>query len=440
MMKVGVITVGFLLTAGLAGCLEGIGIGGEPTGTLAVSVIDDAEGIDFEVDGVFAKKAGNEGGWVQINDGIAHWVLDGDGEMEPISAAAIAQDYDLLQVTFSNVSEAGEFAVLKQGGFIMPIDFAVSDGGETTIQIGFAWSDALFQSTQGLAFQPAINALIVTEDGEETINLQASDIDLGPTKAPVARMRVLDEIWEIWQSDFLAESADQRKKGTAGNLTFLASESEALAPGATLDTFTWTFDDGVVLEGATVNRVYDLNGGNFSVLLTVTDSNGVSDTQNLEFALAPGAESHTTPFLMEGLQGLSPNGECSDGEQIFELEVDPSVTPSGAPAGVASVVTYAVAQAPHPLAKIDLRAFDGEGSAIGAATSGGATAAESERTATKNFDPAGAQPAAGTWVVKVQPCKAYDLTVSGSITINWQGVGDPEFVAWYDIYDDGENR
>ncbi len=439
-MKVGPLVAALVLSTGMAGCLEGIGLGGSATGTLSVLVHDNTNGVVFEVDGIYAKEAGNEGGWALLNEEAALWSLDGDETMDPISGDIAVGAYDLLQVTFHNVTDNGEAAILTESGFVLPVDFNIADGGETVIEIGFAWGDALFQSQQGLAFAPALKSLVVTEDGTETVNMEAADIDQGPTKAPVARMRVLDEVWEIWQSDFLAESAGLRKKGTAGNLTFLASESEALAPGATLESYMWTFDDGMVLEGKTVNRVYDLNGGNFSVLLTVTDSNGVSDTQNLEMALQPGKETASLPYRVEALQGLTASGECTMGEKSVEFEIDPTTTPSGSPAGVAEVVTTAVAQAPHPSARIHLRVFDGEGNAIGTAAGGSVTQEQVDRTATKKFDPAGAQPVGGTWTVTVQPCKAFDLDVAGKMTINWQGVGEPEFLLWYAEYDDGENR
>lgn len=432
-----------LVAVSLSGCMDAIGLGGDDSkGTLAVAFEDDTTDVMFSVTGIFARTAGTEDGWIQVagKDGALEWTMDGDGDGAEASADVNAQTFDLLQVTLDKVVMDGTEAVLTEGGFVLPVPFNVTDGGTTQVTVGFAWADALFESQQGLAFAPALRKVQVVEDGVTTLDLEAAEISAGPTPAPVARMRVLDEVWQIWESDFLAESDSQRKKGTAGNLTFLSSESEALAAGATLDSFVWTFDDGTVLEGKTVNRVFDLNGGNFSVTLTVTDSNGVSDTQRLDLALAPGSTSVRYPFSIGPLTGLTPSGACTSGEGTFEVELDPSMTPDGAPAGVSQVITEFKSQAPHPQAKIDLRVTDGEGGVISVDTSGGATAERPDRSATKTYDPAGGQPAAGTWTVYAQPCRAFDITVNGSLTVLWEGVADPAFTVWYDSYDDGENR
>lgn len=436
-----ILCIGVLVTFSLSGCMDSLG-GGSASGSLSIALDDDTTGVEFGVSGIFARAAGTEDGWVEVagaDDGL-EWVLDGDGDGTDASASVTARSYDLLQVTFHHVKMDGTEAVLTEGGFLLPVPFNVTDGGTTQVTVGFAWADALFESQQGLAFAPALRKVQVVEDGVTTVDLEAAEIEAGGTKPPVARMRVLDEVWQIWESDFLAESDSKRKKGTAGNLTFLSSTSEALAPGSTLESYVWTFNDGVTLEGQTVNRVFDLNGGNFSVTLTVTDSNGVSDTQRLDLALAPGSATLREPFSIGPLTGLTLSGECSTGEGTFEVDVDPTVTPAGSPAGVSQVTTEFKSQAPHPLAKIDMRVFDGDGGVISVAASGGVTAETPDRSATKNYDPAGAQPAAGTWIVKAQPCKAVDITVNGFLTIVWEGVGDPAFTVWYEGYDDGENR
>lgn len=434
------------VTLSTAGCLDGI-LGGDPEGELSISLENSGTAVSLEIDGIFARAAGTEDGWVQlVGNGTDTWEL---GSADGTSTGTVkAQTYDLLQVVFASVTSDGTEATLTENGFELPIPFNVTDGGTTDILLGFAWADALFESQQGLAFAPALRKVVVTEDGVETINLEADEISAGPTKAPVARMRVLDEVWQIWESDFLAESADKRKKGTAGNLTLLGSASEPLAPGATIDSFQWDFSDGVSLSGTTVNRVFDLNGGNVSVTLTVTDSNGVSDTQRLDLALQPGSVSTTTPWKLEGLTGLAPTGNAAACTQLagvapnplvtpqtVTLPIDPSTTPTGNSAGVSEIQLQMTPQAPHTQVKVDVVLADGAGNMVTQKTGNGADADLS-----KKYDPSGAQPEAGDWTITAYPCRAYDITVTGFLSVFWQGVGDPAFGAWYAGYDDGENR
>lgn len=68
--------------------------------------------------------------------------------------------------------------------------------------------------------------------------------------------------------------------------TFTARESESPGKVATLDVFTWLFNDGVRLTGSTVERNFTKHGV-YSFILTVTDSNNRVDDQQVAFGVNP---------------------------------------------------------------------------------------------------------------------------------------------------------
>ena len=72
-------------------------------------------------------------------------------------------------------------------------------------------------------------------------------------------------------STFVADSPESPVIGNAGNITFAGSGSTAVKGGATIASYSWDIN-GTTLSGNTVTWPSPINGGNFTVRLTVKDS------------------------------------------------------------------------------------------------------------------------------------------------------------------------
>jgi hypothetical protein len=408
-----------LVAVTFAGCTDE---SGAATGDFTLAVTDSLAGGRLEVKGVFLRGAD---GWVQAADNGTAFAFEGDGGNASHDGRVPTGTYDALRILFSGLQVGGRNAILAQSGLEVPVNVTVANGGRTQILLEFAWADALFESTEGLAFQPALARLVVVQDGTETLRLEAQDIRAAG-QAPVARMRIFDSTGlEAFASTFVAESPEKPVVANAGELTLSGTGSEVLRPGATLTAYTWDIG-GVRAEGATVRHAVPIHGGNLTVRLTVTDSDGGSDSQSVRLALKPGLQQRT--FNATGTAtGLLGNGaEEHEFGPILAGELD------GAPARLVHV-TALLEPGPStiPVADLDFSLVDGAGTTVGSASGSG-----SQHRIDRDIT---GEPGDGLWKAIVRPQQAYEASYTVRITLTWQGV-NPGIEAFLASYDDGHGH
>lgn len=134
---------------------------------------------------------------------------------------------------------------------------------------------------------------------------------------PVARIDLFEKGGaKVFGSDFVAADAKIETTILGGKeLSFVGSQSEALAPGAAIASHEWTFGDGASAKGSTVSHAYAETGGVFKVALKVTDSKGNVDTQRLELAVMPVLVVTNETLkgqIAAGFQGLNPGDQGLD--------------------------------------------------------------------------------------------------------------------------------
>lgn len=401
-------------------------------GTMEFIVVDDApRQVDIQIDGAWVQQAGN-GSWISFVAAGETLSLSGGGEPAMVGEAVPAGAYEQVRIVFSTVTVDGEEVLMAEAGVELPLTIPVTADGVTGLRLTFDWDEALFESTQGTAFTPALAALDLHVDGEQVAGLEAAQIEAGGAKAPVARMRVFDDLGiQVFQSDFVADDGEKRVVGNAGNVTFTASASEALADGATIESYDWDFGDGATAEGQSVVHFYE-TGGNITASLTVTDSNGVTDTQTVDLALKPPLV--TLSFDFDGIaSGVL--GEPGAEEHVFAID-NLAIPDVGPAVGISTVhVVLGLSGASPSQNDLDLEAFDGDGRRIDDSGNSG-----SDESFTKNYQIGGTQPAPGDWVVEVIPFAAAAATYEGTMTITWQSGDDLGYLEWIDGYDDGHDH
>lgn len=190
-----------------------------------------------------------------------------------------------------NASTADEGDAQAGGGFDVPINVTFEVTGEASTSVELVLDAGA--SASGEAFQPTFLRVEIARDGEVVEEIEDPDVgfregEAGPTGTPppAARMTVFDgEGDKVHEPGFQAESgAFVNSMSTAFSLnrsqSFSAAESEAVADGATLESFRWDFGDGETATGRTTNHSYEKPGA-YEVTLTATDSLGVSDEHTL---------------------------------------------------------------------------------------------------------------------------------------------------------------
>lgn len=352
--------------------------------------------------------------------------FDGSGDNVTASGRVPAGSHDRLRLLFDQVHLDGREALLKQSGLEIAVNFTVPKEGSTAVGLAFAWPDSFFESAQGLAFTPVLSRLVVTVDGSEVTRLEAQDITTGAGKAPVARMRIFDATGlEVFASNFVADSPKNPVVGNAGNITFSATGSEALQPGATIASSSWEIG-GATYVGNTISWPAPLDGGNFTVRLTVTDSAGNQDAQNARLAIKPGTATRTLSFTgtATGFASLDESAQ----EHTFAVD---NATLDGATATLSQVtVVLSPGAATVPVSDLDLILVDGSGEEVGAEDGAG-----SQHTLEADVEGA----ASGTWAVRVLADPAYEATYTVTVTLTWKGV-NPGIEAFLADYDDGHSH
>lgn len=175
------------------------------------------------------------------------------------------------------------------------VDFEVPEDAAAEVRITLD----VGASTTADTFSPVFEVTVL-EDGETQTTTEASlDAELSgegdsvtetATPRPAARMTVFgpsgDQLYEpsfeVEQDTFVNSVADGIPAGEEIQLG--ASESEAVADGATLESYEWDFGDGESAEGQTVRHAYD-EPGVYEPTLTVTDSNDVSNQHTLRLVV-----------------------------------------------------------------------------------------------------------------------------------------------------------
>lgn len=426
-----ILTVVALTAVALAGCTSS---GDGATGQLSIQILDQVQGstVELAAAGAWGLTSSDPPAWKTAFNNKTMQLI-GTGEPVPFNGTLAAGDYRGIRLAFEAVSRDGSEATLVENGFDLPINFTVSEGATTIIELGFAWTDALFETQDGLAFRPALNLVRVVEGDAEVERLEAQDIEVGGTRPPVARMRVFDTTGlEVFESDFVAESRTDPVVGTGTNLTFAASASEALQPGAEIVLFEWDMGDGTQLQGTTVEHAFSVIG-NQTVRLTVTDSAGGTDSQQIRIALKPLAAEVTHTFEYDGLvaAAATAGGVGAPIDHVFPI--DATMTPDGlAGTLIAASVTLDLG---HPGGDLDLAVFDGAGTEIG--SSGNLPGSdESWRGQYPDGGPAG-----GDWIVQVIPYAAIAMPYSGVLEVTWNTLdADPDYLAWLAAYDDGHDH
>jgi PKD repeat protein len=103
-------------------------------------------------------------------------------------------------------------------------------------------------------------------------------------------------------------------------VNFDASTSVAQS-GRTITSYEWSFGDGTIATGQRVTHVYNA-AGNYTVILTVTDSGGARDTETKTVPVAGTTQNPTASF------NLSPS-PASVGQQVV-ADASPSTAQGGA--------------------------------------------------------------------------------------------------------------
>lgn len=414
------ITAILVVCLALAGCSGSSGNKADPTGEFSLQVTDSLAGGKIGLSGAFLR---GTGGWVQAIDNGTALSFKGSGGNVSAGGDVPAGDYDRLRLTFSSVESAGRKAILTQSGIELAVNVTVAKDGNTTLGLAFAWADSFFESAQGLAFTPILSRVVVTVDGVETLRLEADEISTGSGKAPVARMRIFDVTGlEAFASTFVADSPENPVVANAGNLTFTASQSEALQQGTNIAKYSWEVGNAT-LAGTTVKWVSPVNGGNFTVRLTVEDSAGSKDAQTVSLALKPGVASKALNFT-----GTATGyGDDSAVDHTFDVD---NATYNGQPAQLTHIrVSLQPGSAAVALSDLNLVLLDGAGEEVAAETGTG-----SQHTIDE--DVAGP---AGTWTVRVTPSPAVDAAYKVTVVLTWKGV-NPGMEAFLSTYEDGHTH
>jgi hypothetical protein len=191
----------------------------------------------------------------------------------------------------------------------VPVDFEVSETGTTSVEMVL---DA-GASTSSDALSPVFD-VTVTQDGE-TVTETRVTVDAeytggeedAPTDTPrpAARAAVYapngDQLYEpnfdVEDGAFANSASDGIPMGE--EIRFTATESDAVADGAALESFEWDFGDGATATGQSVQHAYD-QPGVFPVTLTVTDSNDVSNTHTVHVVVTGWSQTMAATSFEEG--------------------------------------------------------------------------------------------------------------------------------------------
>ncbi|MFA5860507.1 MAG: PKD domain-containing protein [Candidatus Thermoplasmatota archaeon] len=187
------------------------------------------------------------------------------------------------------------------------------------------------------------------------------------TKPPVARISVFGANGAlVFKASFAAEDVTSPVFVDPGvTLTLVATDSEALSRGATLAAYAWSIAGNSSTLAKTSAMFND--SGKYPVTLTVTDSNGLTDSQLVTLAIAPRPYDVTTNMTTGPVIGATGTGQ--DGTVSFDL----SYPKGGAPTIVQGVKVRVSAQ---DTCDAVLSLLDKDGNVVGKSDKGGISTAE----------------------------------------------------------------
>ena len=415
--------VALLMTAtvALAGCATG-GVK-EDSGTFTLAIADTLAGGRLDLRGAYLHDNATDG-WVAAL-GNSSLAFEATGTNVTANGTVPAGDYDGVRILFAGLEVDGRDAALAQSGVQLALNLTVPADGQLELRFVIAWADALFESAAGLAFDPVLSRLVVLVDGGETLRLDAAAI--GGGVAPVARMRIFDATGlEAFASTFVADSPEDPAVANAGELVLSATGSEALAPGASLASYEWDVD-GTTLRGITARYTTPIAGGNVTVRLTVTDSEGGSDAQTVRLALKPGRAERS--FNFTGVATSSPFG---DGPVAHPFGPVNATDLDGSPATLVHITAVLTPGASAlPVGDLDFAVNDGAGEEVASGSGSG-----SQHRIDQDIE---GEPASGDWTIEVTPNQDVDSEYTVVVTLTWQGV-NPGMEAFLAEYDDGHTH
>lgn len=153
----------------------------------------------------------------------------------------------------------------------------------------------------GVALNATADAMNATG---ASVNANAS------TAAPVARITAFAAGGAlIYKSNFQAEDPkDVVVVPEKSSVQLIAADSEAIAPGAKLTAYAWTLDGKSI--GTEKSATAAVEGpAKYLVVLTVTDSNGRTDTQTLTLGVAPKPFDVVKEFMSDVVVGAEHEGK-----------------------------------------------------------------------------------------------------------------------------------
>lgn len=415
------LVVFILALAGCSGKSDG-GTESQQTGGFQLALHDNLDSGRLELRAVYLHAPN---GWVLAMENGSVYDLKGKGGNLTQGGDVRAGEYDRMQVNFASFTVDGRQAALTQTGIEVAANITVPADGTARISLVFSWVDSLYESSKGLAFSPVLTRLVVDVDGVETLRLEANEISAGAGKAPVARMRVFDSTGlEAFVSSFVADSPENPVIGTAGNITLSASASAAVQEGATITSYAWEIGT-TTLSGNTVTWQSPVDGGNHTVRLTVTDSEGAQDTQSVALALKPGIATRTFSF-----EGVAQGAGGTNGvvEHLFNVN---TTGLDGAKANVTHVLlVLRPGSATVPVSDLDVTLDDAASKRIGSQTGSGSQ---------HKIDVDVKDLASGDWKVRVIPDPAVGAAYNVTVTLTWTGY-NPGIEAFLAAYDDGHSH
>lgn len=185
-------------------------------------------------------------------------------------------------------------------------------------------------------------------------------------KAPVARLAIYGQNGAlVYKATFVGEDVAGPVVIEAGvNLTLVGTDSEALA-GATLTRYAWSIA-GSPATGTKAAATFS-EPGVYPIVLTVTDSNGMTDSQTVVLGIAPEPFDVSKNVTVSQVVGVLSAGQ--EGSGAFEITIADAKMPA-----TIQQVTVTVLDA--LTCDFVVSVFDAEENVVGKADDGGLGSAE----------------------------------------------------------------